>query len=439
MLRSPRSRNLMSILDGDEPMMPQASGIRRLSMLSEDGNKKITKWNPKRFEDIELPAGIGEGPPEGVMPRGNPNGRGISMDLPPGTARPTGSAATIDEIGARSEMPANTLRSKNEKTFGGRVKSGAGRAWRDFKTGPNSGGVGGLLMSMLGGALGEGFDPNTHAENEKQEAITKLMTRAQREIGLEDQQAEQAKQGMQIAKIGQDVMDARNKPFLDSITADDVVDEGERQEAARRGIDLNEYDKREFGTTWVNGRPYAAPKKGVPNYRRNPSLPDQIEDVPVDTTISAGGKDVTLPLKPGQAASTIVGVEQANAQRIQRAAEFVAEQERKVTDQQFEDEGDFAKEARSYEQRILKARGQKSKAEAALRQLQQTRQELIDQGYQGTEQVANVDKQIATMSGDIAEAEELMKERRPVKRVRKTPAKGKGKYSQSDIDRVLRQ
>lgn len=278
-----------------------------------------------------------------------------------------------------------------------------------------TGNIGYTLGAIGGGAIRGLFDRKADEKAKRKADIEKTKS----DIADTEKQmdADIERQGKIIGNNQKalDYMRSANKPFYDSIMADDQITQEEADEAQKRGFGkLMPYDARQFDTIVDNGVTKNAPKKGVPNYLANPTIKVDKTKVPVDTSIKTGDKTVTLPLLPNQAATTIVGVEQANAQRAQQAAQFVQKQEEDRKEREYKSQKELDDDVRTWERRQLESKGKIAKANAALNSAKTRRAELL----KNEDDTKDVDKIITAAEGDLAEANELLKEKKPAGTIR---------------------
>ncbi len=318
-------------------------------------------------------------------------------DLAPAAAPAplTGSAAIAKEYSDAANTPADIATAK-KKGWWRRLGTGAKDAYLDFKPGSQSGGLGGLISSVLEGGISEAASPKIYAEDQKNRGLSKIWNRYGQQSALEEsqikQQGELDKQKADRQKAAREAAD----PLYKVLNSDDNFSPADSAEYFKQtGIYIPATDASKRDLQWVNGKPLTRRDKGSDPYVRDASLPDKTEDVPHDTTIQTPSGAVTLPLKPGQAASTLV---QAQARADKMAAD-VQKRADDIAQTQYTSRAEFQKALRDWSKDDVAAMGKKAKAEAALPKLEKSRQDILDQ--QGD--TAAIDKTIAELTGDVAE------------------------------------
>lgn len=322
---------------------------------------------------------------------------------------------------ANRQNDLGTETTKSRKTsFWNRLGGGALHGVENFLSG--GGGEAGILGDVLMGGLGEGFDPKRNAERKQNKRLAKMFGQYNQDLSVEEADR---KSKMAETKYVQE----RYKPLLEGFGADDRIDEDEAAIMSGLGIPVAPYDARQFDTTEVGGVSLSAPKKGVPNYRTNPTLPIDQGKARTDTKFTAGGKEYTLPLTPREQVDALVGA----ADREERTADREYKREEAAADKEYKDETEYRDDLRGWSGRQTSARAKKAGASAALSRLTASRADLAAQGLPTVE----IDRQIANMEQDVAAADEMLKEPKPKKVIRKKVGGSKGKFSQADIDRVI--
>lgn len=301
-----------------------------------------------------------------------------------------------------------------------------------------TGTLGGLLGGAGVGAMQGTIDPNTDEKWSNENRLANLygvakQQEAQAEFDAKQRKAEQEAirskfdtEGVFLSNQNKALENVRtaNKPFYDSITADDQITTEEAAQAKDLGFgDVQPYDARKFETTWVNGKPMTAPTKGVPVYARNPSLPDDALKVPVESTV---GGDKFVSTSP-QAMTARVGVEQANTNRAVQQSQFETkikednlDDERKRKDDEQKRRDDLAEKNEKRREKRLEAQAKLDKAEATRKTLEAKN----GKGY--------YDKEIAEADGEIAAAKRLINENQEEKPSR-TPLGDVGRDNRNKI------
>lgn len=138
-----------------------------------------------------------------------------------------------------------------------------------------TGNLGYGVGSMLGHGLRNLFMGKEDDERERKEKIAetqKKIAEAEKaydaEMKARKAQAEIEGQIIRNQQSGLDYIRSVNKPFYDSIMADDLVTPEEAAEAKKRGFgDIVPYDKRRFDTMTIDGEVVATPSLGAPDYQ----------------------------------------------------------------------------------------------------------------------------------------------------------------------------
>lgn len=421
-------------IDNAIPNTPAANpSLRRmvsegsLAAAADDGTIRGTVHDPR----YELPDGGFDSTPVASREGRNVDFTGPDQGLTPpgyefGEQRPTGSRASLEQLNMNRDMPANVEKEKRRGKLS-RLWRGMGDAWDNWS---GKGGLGGLLGEMLDQGISEARSPQKRAERVKKQGLEKFWNRYTEDLGIETAEQKRQLDMINTAKAGNAYTQQKYKPLVDGMTADDRVTDDEAALSTGLGIPMLPYDASQRDLEWVNGKPMTRRKKGGDGYTRDVTLPDDTGRTRQDVTIQAGGKDITLPLTPKETADTLIGA----ADRAERAQQFVAKQEAETADKEYKDQKEYQDDVRSWSQRQVKAKAQKAKAQ---KYLEAQRAALDDPENQASR--GDIVKAIAQAEGDIAEADELLKEKKPARVIRKKPSGGKGKetFTNADIERVI--
>jgi len=367
---------------------------------------------------------------------------------PPKTAQPM-SAVQRDAAAIQAAKNTNPdVDAARKKGWLKRFGSGALNSWRNFD---GRGGLIGLGADVLDKGITDAVSPKSYAEEVKQRGLQKQWNNLAQDQALGEAQRKDTIGNVdQIKKIN-DLNEARMKPYIAEASKKGYLTQEEVDHVKANGVDITNPNNPDFVEKDENGKHYIR-RKNEPNYVPNPTLPQDIEKTPHDTTLTVGGKDVTLPLTPPQALQGMVSA----ADRAAKAAAAVQKREDDQANKDYTDTKDYQKDMRAWQKDSLKYRGQKSKAISALGSddptnptgLYKSRKELIDQGFS----TAEIDKQIADHKGAIAEAQvwiDAEEKTKPQRTVRKTatpsaqpsPKGGKNKAvgTNDDYNKALKQ
>lgn len=397
--------------------VPNAS-LKRIFNLNGDGEKD-PRDAYQRVADFDMQNP--EPMKRGVVDDGQPLGGGMMSEEP----KQSRTQELMDDIRTQSAMPAEEYTSRKKKSFLDRF---GGKLWRGYKAwDPNKTGWSGGIDALAGG-FEAGFDPKVDAEDRKQRKIGKVWNNLAEETQLQSIQQKQAQEGIKTVMDAEKYRQERMKPFVDAALRKGYLTDDEVAHIKANGVDITDPNNPEFVEKEVNGK-WMLRRKNEPDYVRNVTLPEDTGKVRSDTTITASGKDVTLPLTPGEASRALIGA----ADRAAKAAELVQKRNDTIADREYKDTNDYQTDLRSWSKDIAKAKGQIAKARAALPKLEASRAELVAQQMDTTQ----IDRQIAEFEGDIAEGGELLKIQKPVRVQRKKGGGGKKTFTQADIDRVI--
>ena len=396
--------------------VPNAS-LKRIFNLNGDGEKDPRDaYQPVADFDMQNP----EPMKRGVVDDGQPLGGGMMSEEP----KQSRTQELMDDIRTQSAMPAEEYTSRKKKSFLDRF---GGKLWRGYKAwDPNKTGWSGGIDALAGG-FEAGFDPKVDAEDRKQRKIGKVWNNLAEEAQLQSIQQKQAQEGIKTATDITKLTQERMKPFVDAALRKGYLTDDEVAHIKANGVDITDPNNPEFVEREVNGK-WMIRYKNDSDYRTNTTLPEDTANVPLNTTITTGGESVTLPLKPGQAANMVVQA----ADRAERTAQLVQRRNDEIAEKDYRDTKEYQGDLRSYEKDIAKAKGQKAKATAALPTLKESKASLVAQQLDTTV----IDRQIAEFEGDIAEADELMKLRKP-ERVQRKKSGGKLTVKGSEINALI--
>ena len=262
----------------------------------------------------------------------------------------------------------------------------------------------------------EAINPEARAERVKTDGLKKIWNDIGQEASIEqlDQQRAAA-----AAKLRRDQTDATvgfNKPALEGMQADDYFSEEESNDYFNRtGILIPPYDKREYDTSWVNGKPYRQPKKGGGAAMRDASLPNDSGKTRKEVTINTPNGPVKLNLTEAETAQALIG------------AETRAERQRERTEAKIERDNDRSEDrATKIRDEKRKYGAQKAAASSALAKAEASRAELVAQQFDTTQ----IDSLIAKLSGDVSEADsvlaDLAAEEKEMRKATKTVQRSQG-------------
>lgn len=337
--------------------------------------------------------------------------------------KPSKTETLMQDIRDQSAMPAEQHTSRKKRSF---LQRFGGGLWRGYKNwDPNKTGWSGGIDALVGG-LEEGFDPKVHAEGRKERKVGKIWNDLAQETQLQSVQQKQAQEQIKTLTDQTELTQKRMKPYMDAALRKGYLTDDEVAYIKANGVDITNPNNPEFVEKGVNGQWYIR-RKNEPGYVPNVTLPHEQGETRSDTTITTGGKDVTLPLTPKEAADVLIGA----ADRAEKARQYVQKRNDELEDREYKDTKEFQGTVREWSAAMAKARGQIAKAQAALPKLRSSRAELAAQQFDTTQ----IDRQIAEFEGDIAEGQELLKQKKPERIQRKKG--GKRSYSQADIDRVI--
>lgn len=265
--------------------------------------------------------------------------------------------------------------------------------------------------------VAEAASPAERAKRLQQQKMQKMFGKVSQDSQID---AIEQKGHQDIAKTVKDTAGARQevmKQYIDTAKVKGYLTDEEVAHIQANGVDITNPNNPEFVEKEVNGK-WLIRRKNEPGYVPNATVPGDLTKTPVNTTITTGGKDVTLPLTPGQAASTMVGA----ADRAERAAQAVQKHDEEIADKEYKDKAEFEKDHRKWEDDQVAVRAKKAKANKALPSLRESRAALAAQQFDTTQ----IDKQIADFEGDVAEADVLAGKREPkyTPRPKSTTSKG---------------
>lgn len=187
-----------------------------------------------------------------------------------------------------------------------------------LSTGNFGGAVGGAIGGGIGSAVDRNYDEKFANDWKLNQTRQKYAQQFQRERQKSDwlfnEEARRRKaegdlldnQG-KVIKNQTDIleyMQKTNKSLYDSIMADNLVTQDEADKATKAGFPMQPYDARKFNTQDVEGRVYASPELGAPQFKEIKTLPIDRGKVPRDFQIGENPEN-TLPLTPNQIAPIV--------------------------------------------------------------------------------------------------------------------------------------
>ena len=341
-----------------------------------------TDWNAVRQATAEQPTAT----PPAATPE--PPAPAVTENRP-------ASAQTLDEFNRVKSADPSEFR---QSSFKKRIGSGIWRAFKQWGAAGAPGGIAGLIGAIATGGLVSGFAPGADAEARKQIQADKLFLQYGQQAEAEKLQMEQAKanaalQG-QVIKNKSDALNyirTVNKPFYDSIMADDIVTEEEAARAQELGYNIEPYDARKFNTQMINGELMTSPTLGTPNYK-----PTGLTDL-VKTPIRRKLDDGTEVYTTGDKLIDHEIADKLNQARMDfDASKFNA------SDMQQYETG-----LTKWRDNISEAGGNVSKIDQELADLIALRSGGFDD-YDGTlEQWGNLEKTIAEKKGELSKAKQV--------------------------------
>ena len=341
---------------------------------------------------------------------------------------------------------------ERKKSMFRRIGSGIKNAFLEWRDSGGEGGLAGLVGAIASGGLTSAISPNAEAEMSKDRAKKRMFQKYREARGLETEQNKQTeefakaqksisdaqKSGTDAIKSAQDAKYNRAKPFLDSIEKKGYFTP-EEVDYVRNvyGLDMRDPNNGRFEEfTGSDGKRYMR-RVNSPIYAVNPTAP--IDETKVVSEIKIDGDD--FKLTDSQAASTKVGVAQANVGREERKLNRIEDQKaRQEKEEKDAKEKDSENQRRFNEQKtgkIIEAQSRRKQAEARLRSLQTAKQTAIENGQDTTSidtQIANADGEIeAAKSEESAWSKQQYKSYRQTETAPKTKPKGKAQGGKKQL------
>lgn len=261
--------------------------------------------------------------------------------------------AKIDEInnkqyGNLRDEKGNLLRDENGKVIHGKNRNEKWSLGEKFLgaaltalQGLATGGAGGALAGLVTGAT----DRNAIQKFKDRRDLPGLIAKQGQQAEAEKKRADyvntqkKAEDERRTALINQQngILDfnrkglenlrLKNKDLVESIQADDLVTPEEVELAAKEGIRLIPYDRRQFETEARGGTTFERPKLGGGNYSPVKTLPIDEEKVLRDWRGSWQGKDeAPYRLTNKQIADIELAIKQGDVQRAQDIAKYNSSQ-----------------------------------------------------------------------------------------------------------------
>lgn len=180
-----------------------------------------------------------------------------------------------------------------------------------------------LLGAFLTGGVGSMISPTMNAEISKRLKKKRLQNRYGEEMTMESGEYKRQDEINKVqkgqidnqGKIMENIRTA-NKPFYDSITADDMITEEEAKEAEKRGyFGVKPYDTRKRNIRYEGGLPIETFDKGELDPKVNAKLPIRGEETPKTFTSPSGQK---YSLTQEKAAQFEMAILQGDADRAMR-------------------------------------------------------------------------------------------------------------------------
>lgn len=352
------------------------------------------------FAGEKLPAGMGR-----LIPTPK-KARPSSAPLPASAvANPEEAEAAQPLTGSRkAKADAEAFEKAPAKNIGGfwrRLGAGLNKGLQTWREGGGERTAEGLLGSIIGGGGYAAVSKKGINEWQKERSLKQMWGKYGDEMKVES--AEQGRM-QDMAKTAKGVQDARQAEFETRYKRakqyiEDTGAKGERTPEEIEhiktvyGIDVTNPANPKLVEKEVGGRTYTARERDRV-YVPNPTLPVDLGEQYYETTLP--GQSQKVPLKPGQVASTAVGIAQSNAGRDERAAV----REERQTEKAMEDEGQF-------KERQGKARSEKAAAQTTLKELEAARAKLVAEDGDTT----SLDVRIAETKGKIAAADTALREK----------------------------
>lgn len=321
------------------------------------------------------------------------------------------------------------------KSWWNRAWDGARNAYKNWEPGPGSGGIVGLGVNIAGNAVEKGVSPNEHAVMAQNRNLSKIWNRYGQAMQVEQAEMNRLGEIAKTNKLSTEALQARYKQLSEGFGRDDRFTDEEAAILTALGIPSMPYDASTREEKDINGKAYTRRTKGGGAYVRDVSLPEDLGKTRTDTKIQTAQGDVTLPLTPSEAAHTLVSA----AERAERAAERVQKREDEQKEKVYKNRKEYQDDLRSWSKEDVKMQGQKSKAMKSLESLRASRADLVAGQYN----TDAIDRQIADLEGQIAEADVWIANRHKTKPIyTSAPGEsqkkgGKKKFTNSDIDRVI--
>lgn len=328
-----------------------------------------------------------------------------TIDAPPETEQPKkrDASAILDEIEEVRRSP------KREKSFWKRLGGGLLDGLVAFAQSGGAGGLAGAIGAIATGGIASGASPAFHADNQRTNQLQRLWGEYAQQAKAEQMQAEQEK--LKTATQGQ-IIDNRkdaleyvrsvNKPFYDSIMADDIVTPEEAADAELLGYNIQPYDARQFDTQMVNGSIVATPRKGNPNYQPT-NAPQDLLKTPVKRKLDDGTEVYTTGDKL---------LDDQIAEKLNQARLNI------------ETEKYNASEANEYENRLTKWRDSISEAGGEVAKIDQELADLISTQSGGFDKFVGSESDWVRLEANIAAKKgELSKAKRRYSAVMKNAPK----------------
>lgn len=369
----------------------------------------------------------------------------------------TGSSATMAEI----ERIRNADKSEfRERSAGKRFVSGLGRAFGSWGRAGAPGGIVGLVSALVTGGLSSSLAPGADSEERRQRQLQKMFGTFGQQIEAEKAQTDLLKSqtdaqgkiiGNERAKL--DYLLTQNKPFYDSVMADNMVTPEEAEEARQRGYDISPYDARRFDTEMREGETYEKPQLGKPKWQES-ELPTERVKVPLGVKITDPNNPesvMEVPMLPGDAANFQY---RSGADKAKAEAE-AAEIERKRLEKEEEERRKRAEKnfgsVQEWKNAVRKARAQIPVHEKSIQQIDKSIAEVngkIEQ-YTGYD-TSDLLKTKQALEKQRIDAELKLTDARATAQTPEpkvfTPPASKGKnsrrnrtYTNSEIERIIRQ
>jgi hypothetical protein len=304
-----------------------------------------------------------------------------------------------------------------EKSLFRRLGSGVIQGFKIWQESGGQGGLGGLLGAVATGGIGSAVSPGFQADLSRHNDLKKLFRKYGDEREVETAEMGRMKEIAATQKAAADSQKAEYqyraemaKQYIDAANQKGYMEASEVDHIKNTyGIDITNPNNGRFATETRNGRTYIR-RVNEPDFVLNPTVPVELSDAQIDTEIG----DVTVPLKPGQAASTAVGLAQNEARAVERQEVREQTREDKIADQT----------TKSFEQdrkERIDAETAKAKYATALEGLIEARNAKVAAG----DDTGSLDAAIANAKGEMSAAETRLKQKPVTQSTNKNPPAGK--------------